>query len=574
MDGTVEPASEERNPKAAFSRAVTGFVILGIVLRLVRCLQNYPMWCDETMLAANLLERRWTDLAQPLHYRQVCPLGFLALEWAVVQLFGFSEFSLRLIPVLCALASVPLFHFLARRTLGTGTRGTLLAVAMFAVSEPPIRYAAEVKPYATDMLVSLILLSLAVTWRQVPGRVSRLWALAAVVPLAVAVSLPSVFVIGTIAVVGFYEVLARRRAKLVFAYGGFLVAVGLAIAAMAALGQYRMSPGDRAYFLRYWAAAFPPSWRDLAALGGWLIRAHTGPLFAYPHGGNRLPWLTVLIFGCFVVGIVVRGRRHPWVVMLLVLPFLLALVAAALRRYPYGMSVRVAQFLAPATLLLAAAGASALCARARPLSLARWITPGLAAILVGMGLWRLAGDLGHPYRTPWDRTTREFARWFWDELAADAELVCVQTDLGIPFRPGQWAYDGTDQYLCFQRIYSRRHWQEVPPRWNAVSPTRPLRCVLLNRMPGEVPAFLNWIENHRDRYTLREVRTYPATHGSKVEPALTYVVCEFVPTSAPLVANWPRPDPRVTNRKAASQDNDTAVAADFPQDLTAGSATR
>ena len=69
MDGTVEPASEDRDSKAAFSRAVTGFVILGIVLRLVRCLQNYPMWCDETMLAANLLERRWIDRTQPLDYR-------------------------------------------------------------------------------------------------------------------------------------------------------------------------------------------------------------------------------------------------------------------------------------------------------------------------------------------------------------------------------------------------------------------------------------------------------------------------------------------------------------------------
>ena len=117
------------------------------------------------------------------------------------------------------------------------------------------------------------------------------------------------------------------------------------------------------------------------------------------------------------------------------------------------------------------------------------------------------------------------------ELAVDAELVCVQTDLGIPFRSDRWAYDGGDQYFCFQRIYSRRHWQEMPPRWDAVSATRPLRCVLLNRMPADVPAFRNWIENHRDNYTLREVRTYPATHGSKVEPALIYVVCEFVPTS-------------------------------------------
>ena len=76
------------------ARLVIGFIILGVVLRLVRCLLNYPMWCDETMLAANLLDRSWTALAQPLAYRQVCPLGFLALEWIVVQLIGFSELSL------------------------------------------------------------------------------------------------------------------------------------------------------------------------------------------------------------------------------------------------------------------------------------------------------------------------------------------------------------------------------------------------------------------------------------------------------------------------------------------------
>ncbi len=521
--------SAERDPKVTLSRAVIAFVALGIVLRLVRWLQNYPMWCDETMLAANLLERDWTELAKPLAYRQVCPLGFLALEWAVVHLVGFSELSLRLVPVLCAVASVPLFHFLARRVLGGGTIAELLAVALFAVSEPPIRYAAEVKPYSADLLVSLVLLSLAVTWLQAAGRVRQLWALAAIMPLVVATSLPSVFMIGTVILIGFCEVLAGRGTKLVAAYGGFLAAAGLAVAGMFALGQYNASAADREYLLRFWSGAFPPSWSEPGALAGWLFRAHTGPLFAYPQGANRSPWLSVLIFGCFIVGIILSGRRNPKVAVLLVLPFLLGIVAAGLRRYPYGMSVRVAQFLAPSTFLLASAGLAWLCARARPLPLAKWAGPGLAIVLAGMGLTRLGHDLGSPYRTPWDRTGREFARWFWEELSADSELVCVQTDLGIPIRPGPWAYDGADQCLCLQRIYSRRHQQRFLPRWDRISAARPLRCVLLNRMPSEVPAFMNWIETHSDRYALCDVRTYPATRGSKAEPKQTYVVCEFVP---------------------------------------------
>src|SRR5262249_41685842 len=160
------------------------------------------------------------------------------------------------LPILCALASVPLFVLLARRVLGEGHGGLLLAVAWVAVAEPPIRYAAEGKPYATDLLLSLVLLNLAVLWRRAPWHGRWVWALAAVAPLAVALSLPSVFLLGGIAVVGLWEVLARRRTALVFAYGGFLAATGLAVAAMAGMGQYQTSPEDRAYFLGFWAEAF------------------------------------------------------------------------------------------------------------------------------------------------------------------------------------------------------------------------------------------------------------------------------------------------------------------------------
>jgi hypothetical protein len=541
-----------RDSPDPLSRAVVGFIILGIVLRLVRYLQNYPMWCDETMLAVNLLERNGTELVQPLAYRQVCPVGFLAVEWAAVRLLGFAEFSLRLMPVLCAVATMPLFGFLARRVLGGGSRAHLLAVALFAVSEPPIRYAAEVKPYSADLLASLVLLSLAVAWLQNPLRCRPLWVLAAVVPLVAATSLPSVFLIAAIVAVGSFEVLARRQTKLTIAFGQFLAATGLTVGLLWSLGQYHASPEDSDYLSTYWKGAFPPAWRDPAGLAAWLVRTHTGPFFAYPHGANRLAWLTALIFGCFLVGIVLRARQGATIVSLLVLPFLLALAAAAMRRYPYGISARVGQFLVPSILLLAATGLAWLCARARPRPLARWITPALAVILVGLGAWRLARDLGSPHRTPWDRTAREFARWFWTELSADAELICVRTDLGIPFGPEPWAYDGADHYLCLQRIYSPRHQQRRSPRWHAISGTRPLRCVLLNRMPAEVPAFLDWIETHRDRYTLRDVRTYPATRGSPVEPAQTYVVCEFVPTSQ---ASAPTP----TGRELRTVDGGTAL---------------
>jgi hypothetical protein len=512
------------------ARAILFFFLFGIVLRLARWLLNFPMWCDETMLAANLLDRGWRDLMQPLAYRQVCPIGFLVLQWLTTQILGFSEQGLRLAPLACSLASMPLFCSLARRVLGIGTRATLVAVATFATAEPLIRYAGEAKPYEADVLVSLVLLNLAVATWQSPVRVRYFWGLVIATPFAVAVSLPSVFVIAGIGLVLTAREFRHRDRRVHLAFAGYLITVAGALAGMAALGQYHASPNNRGYFLKYWAAGFPPSLHDPVRFLRWLVVTHTGPLFAIPHGAvPGTAWLSALVFASFVVGAVVYRKRQLGVLVLLLLPFVLTFAAAALRRYPYGMNIRVMLYLVPAIVLLSAAGTEWLAMRSGSRMLGRLLTSGLTLAALVLGLVRLGNDMAHPYRTPWDRTAREFARWFWQELSQDSELICVRTDLNIPFRAGEWAYDGADQYLCYQRIYSARHQQNLPPRWDMISAARPLRCVLLNRLPADVPGFVDWIKAHGGQYTLRGVRGYPASRGSAVEPAQTYVVCEFVP---------------------------------------------
>ncbi len=98
-------------------RAVWGFVALGVALRLARYAMDYPLWWDESFVAVNLLRRGFLDLLRPLDYGQVCPVLFLWAELAVVRLLGFNEWTLRLFPLLCAVASVPLFAFAAGRVL-------------------------------------------------------------------------------------------------------------------------------------------------------------------------------------------------------------------------------------------------------------------------------------------------------------------------------------------------------------------------------------------------------------------------------------------------------------------------
>ena len=142
------------------------FIVLGISMRLLRFGLKHPLWSDEAFLTFNLISRDFEQLTHPLDYQQVCPLLFLWAEKAIGQAIGFSEWSLRLLPTIASIASLFLFRHVAGRLL----RGLALviAVAFLAIAFTPIRHAGEIKPYATDFLVALGLIALAVEWLRTP----------------------------------------------------------------------------------------------------------------------------------------------------------------------------------------------------------------------------------------------------------------------------------------------------------------------------------------------------------------------------------------------------------------------
>ena len=98
------------------------FVALGGVALSLRYVLRFPLFLDEAFVSVSLLDRGPTELMRPLEYRQVCPLGFLWVQWAVVRLFGFSEYALRLFPFLCGLGSLVAFRYLAGLVLAGTAR--------------------------------------------------------------------------------------------------------------------------------------------------------------------------------------------------------------------------------------------------------------------------------------------------------------------------------------------------------------------------------------------------------------------------------------------------------------------
>ena len=174
-----------------------GLAAVGLIARAVRYLLRFPLWGDEVAMAANLLDRGWHDLLKPLEYDQVAPLGFLWAELASVRALGLSEYSLRLPAFVCSLASVVLFlRFAGRMVQGASL---VLAVGIFAVSYPCIRYAAEAKHYGCELLASVLLLWLLAQWITT-GDAKWLWLVALAIPVSMFFSFTAVFIAGGVIV--------------------------------------------------------------------------------------------------------------------------------------------------------------------------------------------------------------------------------------------------------------------------------------------------------------------------------------------------------------------------------------
>lgn len=513
------------------------FLALGVAMRLLRYGLKYPLWGDEAFLAANLTDRDFAGLTRPLDFQQVCPLFFLWAEKAMSLILGFNEWSLRLLPTIASIATLFLFRHVAGRLL-SGV-ALVIAVAILAIGYTPIRHGGEIKPYATDLILALGLFALAVEWIRTPGRTRFLWALAALGPLAIGLSNPAIFVAASVGLVLAIPVLKTRSVGEIAPFalfgagtlGTFLVLFRTVNAAQSASVMQWMSV--------YWAGAFPP--RSPLPLIGWLARAHTSQMFAYPAGGDfgASTLTTGLVLGA-IVAYVRRGSKT--VLALLLAPFGLGLVAAFLGRYPYGGSARIMQYVAPAIILMAGLGAAVLLARL-PRPSWRERSPRLVmATLATIGLCMMAWDATHPYKLPFDRTSRDFARRFWAEESAGAELICGRTDLRLPLDPLGWQGDRAAMYLSHQAIYSDRHRAKTIARLDHVADDHPLRLVVFGEISSDAPAVSRWIDDNADRFELRSRRERVENKGivrGKASYEDRYVIYDFVPRR---VAATPGPD--------------------------------
>ena len=386
---------------------------------------GFPIWGDEAFVAVNFFERSYLDLIQPLEYGQIGPLFWVWAEKACFDLLGASPYALRLPAFLAGVGTTLLMLRLMRRALPPTP--ALLAFAIFAASYYPLRHAAELKPYSIDLLFAVAMLNLAYDLRSglCAGRpeIRRWLALTGLSLLGVWSSFPSLFVSGGLLLFFLYGALFRPARSGRERFARFLPPAiwGLWLA-IGALTMIRIHAGPHAAAASWltemamWKPTFPPvaePWR----IPGWLVEIHAGYMSAYPTGGRHFGssgTLLLILLGGFALA---RSERR-YLLGLLLLPLLFNFAAAAMERYPYGGSVRVSIFMAPAFCLMAGLGLHRLTAWASSrwqLGLAHSWCVVLAAFLVLGGV----RDLKQPYKSISDQRSLEFAAFLADSLDAD-----------------------------------------------------------------------------------------------------------------------------------------------------------
>jgi hypothetical protein len=399
-----------------------GLCVLGVACRLLRFGLCFPIWADEARLAFNFVERDYRGLLRELNHEQIAPLLFLWIEKFVCQIAGPSEQCLRLVPLLAGIGGLLLFWRLARLCLSP--LGATLGVGILAVSGWPIELAVSIKPYSFDLFLAVLLLFLAAGHLRQPRRTARLAVLALIIPFAVLLSYPVVFVAGAVSIV-LFPVVFRQGSR---SGRGWFIAFNVLLVA-AFLGQLLFvgrektstnSSDVEAYMQGFWHHGFPHG-GPLKALW-WCVRAHVGRMFSYPIevNGGGLVGLLLIVLGIHSL----RRQGQRQLLLLCLLPFALHFLAACLHRYPYGMCPRLEQHLAPAICLLAGAGLAALVERLAitPTLRRRWLIGSTGALaIVGVGM--AVTDCCRPYHDEVARWARDVAQHLQQQTGPEVIFV-------------------------------------------------------------------------------------------------------------------------------------------------------
>lgn len=172
-------------------------IFVGIVLRLVRYLHNPSLWFDELRNSLAFLSRPLSDFIpiDPDIFIST-PFGFVLAEKIAINTFGNSEYALKLFPLLSAIVSLFLFYYVAKNYIKP--KVVPIALGLFSLTEPMIDYSSSVRPYASDVAITLLLYAAAIYVQSKKLTALRIFGWGAIGAAAVWISHPATIVLAGI----------------------------------------------------------------------------------------------------------------------------------------------------------------------------------------------------------------------------------------------------------------------------------------------------------------------------------------------------------------------------------------
>lgn len=313
------------------------FITFSIILHTRQYLFNRSLWFDEAMNTFNIIGKSYNQLLDKLAFNQGIPAGFLFIEKFMIETFHNSDYVLRLFPFLCGILSVILFYLLIKKYLNSPS--IIFSVFLFSISDFLIYYSSEVKPYSSDVFISILILYVVFYYDSRNSRVSST-VCAITGALAVWVSYASVFVLSGLSITLIIYYFYRRNVKKLIQFI-FICSIWL----LSFLVLYHLSIKNQinTQLVHDWStrftpfAPFPPvNASDFRWYFNTFFNVFDNPLsfqFKYLAG-------ILFLLGCLAVFL-----KSKKIFFILISPAFFALIASGLEKYPF--TQRMLLFLIP-----------------------------------------------------------------------------------------------------------------------------------------------------------------------------------------------------------------------------------
>ncbi len=323
----------------------------GFFLRLSIYQAGHELWLDEANTARKVCAFNLSEIAQlkgsSYHTMHSYPIGFMTVLKVFVNFFGPYESVLRIFPFLSSLAAIVIFWKLTRRLfLGSFF---LLPLVLFCVNPSILEHSSELKPYASDVLTTLILTFLFMNYCKKTTSAKDFLVFSGIGLIMILSSFPAIFILFGSAGLLLIDGTVRKNWQMVRLWSSLLISWGSGLYAYYSL-SLKFFIGDNRLF-ESWSSSFFPWSASISENLYWILNSLETIL-------NYLTCPAAFALGLCLLGIIALFKKDRGTALLILSPFLTVFFLSFLKRYP--LHERTVTFLAPYLIILFSAGLESL----------------------------------------------------------------------------------------------------------------------------------------------------------------------------------------------------------------------